>query len=196
MEERILSRIYMIGKSFGQWFVKSYIPHTSTKRRKAMFNCVCSCGNEGVVDVTGLKNGHSKRCRPCSIKVRAAKQITHGKSGTPIWSTWQGMIARCTKSKNSHWSYYGGRGITVCDRWLKFENFLEDMGDKPEGKSLDRIDNDKGYSPENCRWATRSEQYYNQRGCAICNCRCVMEKYKKQQSVEIISKTSTSYARV
>jgi hypothetical protein len=77
--------------------------------------------------------------------------------------SWAGMIQRCTYPKHRKFALYGGRGITVCDRWRTFENFLADMGERPKGKSLDRIDSDKGYTPDNCRWATKSEQMRNTR---------------------------------
>jgi hypothetical protein len=84
-------------------------------------------------------------------------------AGTKIYMIWSEMIARCNRPTHKRYSDYGGRGITVCDRWRDFTAFYEDMGDRPHGRSLDRIDNDKGYSPENCQWATAIEQRANRR---------------------------------
>lgn len=81
----------------------------------------------------------------------------------PGRASWASMISRCNNPNRSNYKYYGGRGIKVCRRWKKFENFLADMGRKPPGKSLDRIDNNKGYSPSNCKWSSKSEQMKNRR---------------------------------
>jgi hypothetical protein len=87
----------------------------------------------------------------------------HGYCGTPTYRIWQGMIRRCEKPYDAGYKYYGGRGITVCKRWHAFKNFLKDMGERPPGQSLERKNNDKGYMPSNCRWATPAEQAANRR---------------------------------
>jgi hypothetical protein len=90
------------------------------------------------------------------------RRPTHGWYGTPTYRTWWAMIQRCTYPKHPGWKYYGGRGIRVCKRWMTFVNFLADMGERPAGKTLDRIKNGRGYWKSNCRWATRAEQRRNQ----------------------------------
>lgn len=136
------------------------------KRGYPYWEFQCTCGNVVVRSLYSVRYGSTKSCG-CLLKdsVGASNQRrrTHGKVGSRIYKIWNGMTQRCTNPKTPKWHLYGGRGITVCERWLKFENFYADMGDCPPGKSIDRKDPDGGYCKENCRWATGYEQSANQR---------------------------------
>lgn len=132
------------------------------KKRYALWECKCDCGNTTIKESRYITGGYVISCG-CAIHSLEGYQTTHGMSKTPIYKTWCGIKDRCLNPKNTAYPSYGGRGISICERWMKFENFYEDMGDRPEGMSLDRIDNDQGYSKENCRWATQSIQTYNRR---------------------------------
>ncbi len=135
--------------------------------RSAVWECLCDCGNKIETAINALRHGSTKSCG-CLRREKTSAQLTsqnttHGRSGTPEHASWKAAIQRCTNPKDKRYSDYGGRGIKVCERWQKFENFLADMGERPPGTGLDRINNDGNYEPGNCRWATASEQCQNRR---------------------------------
>lgn len=132
--------------------------------------CRCDCGTEKLVKGTHLTGGLTQSCGCLRReKSRARIDALHrantktGLSKSRIYSVWSGMKSRCNNPKNPKFKDYGGRGIAVCERWADFANFLADMGVPRPGMTLDRANNDKGYSPDNCRWATRQTQSRNQR---------------------------------
>lgn len=127
------------------------------------FQWRCVCGARGESRRGPIDGGQKKSCG-CQrvVNIRAACR-THDKSTTPTYHIWGAMVQRCMNKNAVGFHRYGGRGITVCDRWLLFDNFLADMGEQPKNLSLDRVDNQKGYSPDNCKWATRKEQARNTR---------------------------------
>lgn len=134
---------------------------TTYKRR---FLCRCDCGKETVVKLGSVTSGYTKSCGCLSKEITSRRSTTHGKSWTRIWMTWCHMRIRCENPADKDYANYGGRGISVCDRWQVFANFYADMGDPPfKGASLDRIDNHGNYEPSNVRWATPIEQSRNQR---------------------------------
>ena len=122
--------------------------------------CICDCGRELSVESHALGSGKTKSCGCRRVVVGKLKK-RHGKSHTKIHNTWMDMKKRCFNKNSTGYEWYGGRGITVCGRWMKFENFYADMGDPAEGMSLDRIDYNGNYEPGNCRWATDEQQMNN-----------------------------------
>lgn len=135
----------------------------SDKNGNARWNCQCDCGKTTVSSGFTLRNGEAKSCGCLTTEqLNERRGVTHRMTGEPEYLCWSGMIQRCTNPKSRRWNRYGARGIGVCERWLTFDNFYADMGKRPSPThTLDRINNDAGYDPSNCRWATKSEQNRN-----------------------------------
>lgn len=152
----------LTGQRFGRLTAISAVPGSRNKPRGWL--CQCDCGNTTTVITRDLGNGNTTSCGCYIRELHANRLRTHGMARTSTYTTWASMIGRCSNPANDKYHYYGGRGITVCERWHSFENFLADMGEKPSRKhTLDRIDNERGYSQQNCRWVTMQTQNRNRR---------------------------------
>ncbi len=158
------------GRRFGLLTVLR--PDPDVTGRKTKWICQCDCGSVRSVYTYNLKNGHTTSCGCESLRKRTAARTTHNKSRTRLYRIWAKMKARCTYPGDRAYDKYGGRGITVCESWLSFEPFEEwslKNGYSSE-LSLDRVDNNLGYSPDNCRWATPKQQANNTRKNRIIEC--------------------------
>lgn len=134
------------------------------KHGHPMWKCICECGNVRICSVQGIQSGKHKSCGCNRMKNMSASIRTHGLSSSPEYYVWVAMKNRCLNHRCSAFKNYGGRGVSVCERWLRFEEFYEDMGARPSNLySLERIDNNKGYSKENCKWAQEHIQARNKR---------------------------------
>ncbi len=153
--------IDIAGQRFGRLVAIRPTGEATSAGRKWL--CLCDCGKEVTPYASALRNGHSQSCGCRHKDIARAKWTTHGEFGTPTYRAWIAMRSRCEQPRNSSYGNYGGRGIIVCERWAAFPNFLADMGEKPQGKTIDRINPNGNYEPANCRWATKEVQNNNKR---------------------------------
>ena len=154
------------GDRFGRLTVVSVVPGTRASRRR--IECKCLCGAFTLVLPFHLSAGRTRSCGCLMVQNRVkGTKFRHGESiytrRTTEYYIWVGIRARCNNPKEPAYKWYGAKGVSVCPRWDRFENFLADMGRRPHGRSLDRIDPFGNYEPGNCRWATAMEQRHNQR---------------------------------
>lgn len=156
----------MIGERFGRWTVIGNAEPSRTGLPR--WECRCDCGVTRNVRRAHLRNGASQSCGCLKRELSISRRTTHGhtsnRKASPEYRSWLHMLQRSTNPNNHRYSDYGGRGITVCESWLSFENFLSDMGPRPSRKhSIDRKNNELGYCKANCRWATLTQQAHNTR---------------------------------
>lgn len=190
-----MQRINLVGKTFGRLVVEEF---AGVEKGSCCFVCRCQCGVRKVIKGEYLRNGNTTSCgcrRRENAREVGRKTCTHGKHQSRVYRCWRNIIDRCTNERLKSYPSYGGRGISVCKRWLEFANFYSDMGDPPPDASIDRIDNDGDYTPTNCRWATRGQQARNRRN-------TLMVEWKGEQRllVEICDELGinyyTAYARL
>jgi len=185
--------IDLTGQRFGRLAVVEMAGHN--KHGQRLWRCICDCGNDAEVLGFLMRRGETQSCGCLQREATSAINKSHGKSKSQIWCIHRSMMDRCYSQNNYSYKNYGGRGIVVCDRWHSFENFYADMGEKPNGMTLERIDNRGPYSPENVRWASCKDQANNRRSNVI------LEMNGKKQTMqqwcdEIGLKIGTVWARL
>jgi len=152
------------------------------------WRCRCACGNETILPTSSLTSGNTRSCGCFSSDVHAERFFVHGHSvgrkQSPTYTSWHGMFSRCYDPKARYFHLYGGRGILVCERWFVFANFLEDLGPRPPGTSLDRKDNDLWYDKQNCRWATAREQSRNTRATKLNEVSVALIRYMRRRGTK------------
>lgn len=155
------ARIDLVGQKFGRLTVLERAENA--KNGAVHWKCHCECGNVVIVRGDSLRLGITRSCGCLKSELAIKRNTKHGMSKTPEYDTWSHMLQRCNNPKDANYNNYGFRGITVCDKWKKFDGFFEDMGLKPKGLTIERKNNDLGYCKKNCCWATYTKQRRNQR---------------------------------
>lgn len=150
---------FVAGARYGRLTVLEELYRQGKYQKERAWRCRCDCGQETIVSVGNIVQGGVHSCGCASRELISMARRTHGHTGSPTYSSWAAMKERCLKPSHHAYGRYGGAGIRICDRWMRFENFLADMGERPSAEhSLDRVDPNGDYEPGNCRWATRKEQ--------------------------------------
>ena len=184
--------IDIIGCKYGRLTVLRRIQNNL---KRTSWLCLCECGRETVAQGYYLRTGHTKSCGCLRSIVTTKMKTIHGYRHTAIYRVWASMLRRCDNPKQQNYRLYGQRGISVCTRWKNFINFLQDMGERPNGMTIDRIDNDGNYEPRNCRWATHKQQSNNSRHNRIVilnGCKQTLQQWIEELKIP----RSTVYSRI
>ncbi len=185
--------IDLTGQRFGR--LHSLSLAGKNKHGQLMWHCQCDCGESCVSLGFVMRKGEKQSCGCLQREATASVNLSHGMAGTPIYAIYRSMMQRCYDQNSTAYDRYGARGINVCEKWQTFEGFYEDMGDKPDGMSLERKDNDGDYCPENVVWATAKQQANNTRGNRVLEY-CGRKQTMTQWAEEFGLKPQTVWARL